>query len=76
MGLTEPGPVRCHRPFYPGGQTRRSLPLNGSKMFITNGPIADVAVVYARTASAGERHEGISAFIIDKGTKGFSAGTS
>jgi butyryl-CoA dehydrogenase len=48
--------------------------LNGSKMFITNGPIADVAVVYARTSSSGERHEGISAFIVPKGTKGFSAG--
>jgi isovaleryl-CoA dehydrogenase len=46
--------------------------LNGAKMWITNGPDADVVVVYAKTdASAGPR--GISAFIVEKGMKGFSA---
>ena len=45
--------------------------LNGSKMWITNGPTADVLVVYAKTdADAG--HRGISAFIVEKGMKGFS----
>jgi len=45
--------------------------LNGSKMWITNGPTADVLVVYAKTdASAG--HKGITAFIVEKGMKGFS----
>jgi isovaleryl-CoA dehydrogenase len=45
--------------------------LNGSKFWITNGPIADTLVVYAKTdASAGPR--GISAFLIEKGFKGFS----
>jgi isovaleryl-CoA dehydrogenase len=45
--------------------------LNGSKMWITNGPQADVLVVYAKTdPSAGPR--GITAFIVEKGTKGFS----
>ena len=45
--------------------------LNGAKMWITNGPDADVIVVYARTgASAGSR--GLSAFIVEKGFKGFS----
>jgi hypothetical protein len=45
--------------------------INGSKMFITNGSIADVAVIYARTdPEAG--HQGISAFIVDKGTPGFT----
>lgn len=45
--------------------------LNGSKMWITNGPTADVAVVYAKTApDKGSR--GISAFLIEKGFKGFS----
>jgi len=45
--------------------------LNGSKMWITNGPTADVLVVYAKTdVDAG--HRGISAFIIEKGMKGFS----
>jgi isovaleryl-CoA dehydrogenase len=45
--------------------------LNGNKMWITNGPDADVLVVYAKTdANAGPR--GITAFLIDKGMKGFS----
>ncbi len=47
--------------------------LNGNKMFITNGPVADVAVVYAKT-QPDRQHAGISAFIVEKGTKGFSAG--
>ena len=47
--------------------------LNGSKMFITNGPVADWVMVLARTdADAG--HGGISAFVVKKGTPGFSAG--
>jgi isovaleryl-CoA dehydrogenase len=46
--------------------------LNGSKMWITNGPDADVVVVYARTdPNAGPR--GITAFIVEKGWKGFKA---
>jgi isovaleryl-CoA dehydrogenase len=45
--------------------------LNGSKMWITNGPDADVLVVYAKTdPEAGPK--GISAFLIEKGMKGFS----
>ena len=45
--------------------------LNGSKMWITNGPDADTLVVYAKTdMAAGPR--GISAFLIEKGMKGFS----
>jgi isovaleryl-CoA dehydrogenase len=45
--------------------------LNGSKMWITNGPEADTIVVYAKTdAAAGPR--GISAFIVEKGFPGFS----
>lgn len=45
--------------------------LNGGKMFITNGPIADLLVVYAKTApERGGR--GISAFIVEKGFPGFS----
>jgi isovaleryl-CoA dehydrogenase len=46
--------------------------LNGSKMWITNGPDADVVVVYAKTdPAAGPR--GITAFIVEKGQKGFKA---
>jgi isovaleryl-CoA dehydrogenase len=45
--------------------------LNGSKMWITNGPEAETLVVYAKTdPAAGPR--GITAFIIEKGMKGFS----
>ena len=45
--------------------------LNGSKMWITNGPVADTLVVYAKTdRTAGAR--GITAFIIEKGMTGFS----
>ena len=47
--------------------------LNGSKMWITNGPDADVLVVYARTdPAAGPR--GITAFLIEKGFAGFAPG--
>lgn len=41
--------------------------LNGSKMWITNGSIADVAVVWART------DDGIRGFLVPRGTRGFSA---
>ena len=45
--------------------------LNGSKMWITNGPIADTLVIYAKTdRTAGAR--GITAFIIEKGMQGFT----
>ncbi|MFN8948232.1 MAG: isovaleryl-CoA dehydrogenase [Alphaproteobacteria bacterium] len=45
--------------------------LNGSKMWITNGPQAEVLVVYAKTEpAAGSR--GITAFLIEKGFKGFT----
>ncbi|MDR6990942.1 isovaleryl-CoA dehydrogenase [Luteimonas sp. 3794] len=45
--------------------------LNGNKMWITNGPTADVLVVYAKTdPDAGPK--GITTFIIEKGFKGFS----
>lgn len=46
--------------------------LNGSKLYITNGPIADVALIYARTDPA-LRSKGISAFIVEKEFRGFSA---
>ena len=49
--------------------------LNGNKMFITNGPVADVAVVYAKTGKD-LKHAGISAFIVEKWRQGFSAGNN
>ncbi len=46
--------------------------LNGRKMWITNGPDADVVIVYAKTQpDAGPR--GISAFIVERGTPGFAS---
>ncbi len=49
--------------------------LSGSKQFITNGPIADVLLVYAKTdPKAGAR--GISAFLVTKGSRGFTVSRS
>lgn len=45
--------------------------LNGSKMWITNGPDADTLVVYAKTDPDAHQH-GITAFLVEKGFKGFS----
>jgi alkylation response protein AidB-like acyl-CoA dehydrogenase len=74
MGLTEPGAgsdvasITTHA----SKQGDRYV-LNGTKMFITNGPVSDVAVVYAKT-DKDQKHAGISAFIVEKGTPGFSTG--
>jgi len=73
-GLTEPGSgsdaggARC-------SAVRRGSKwlLNGTKTFITNGHHADVAVVVAVTDKAAHTH-GLSAFVVEKGTKGFRAG--
>jgi butyryl-CoA dehydrogenase len=48
--------------------------LNGSKIFTTNGGDADTYIVFARTDKEAEKHHGISAFIVEKGTPGFSFG--
>jgi alkylation response protein AidB-like acyl-CoA dehydrogenase len=47
--------------------------INGAKNFITHGKSGDVAVVIARTGKIGDSH-GMTAFIVEKGTPGFSAG--
>ena len=47
--------------------------LNGAKNFITHGKSGDIAVVIARTGEKGDSH-GMSAFVVERGTKGFSAG--
>ncbi|MEW5764204.1 MAG: acyl-CoA dehydrogenase family protein [Acidobacteriota bacterium] len=67
-GLTEPDAGSD-----PGSMRTRALRrgeewvLNGTKMWITNGTIADVAVVWAKT------EDGIQGFLVDRGTPGFSA---
>jgi alkylation response protein AidB-like acyl-CoA dehydrogenase len=49
--------------------------LNGTKRFISNGPIADLAIVFAKTGgSAQKKFDALSCFLIEKGTKGFSQG--
>jgi isovaleryl-CoA dehydrogenase len=74
LALTEPGAgsdalsLRCRAEKKGDGYV-----LNGSKTFITNGPIADVAIVYAKTnPEAGPK--GISAFIVEAGFPGFTRG--
>jgi len=68
FGLTEPDHGSD-----PGGMVTRATRdgdgwvLNGAKMWITNGTIADVALVWAKT------DEGIQGFLVEKGLKGFSA---
>ena len=73
LGLTEPGAGSDAL-----GSMRTSARrdggyyiLNGRKMFITNGPVADVLLVYAKTSPDKGAH-GISAFIVEKGFPGFS----
>ncbi|MFO7172982.1 MAG: acyl-CoA dehydrogenase [Bacillota bacterium] len=49
--------------------------LNGQKIFITNGGVADLYIVFARThPDPSLRHKGITAFIVEKGTPGLSFG--
>jgi isovaleryl-CoA dehydrogenase len=45
---------------------------NGSKMWITNGPHADVLIVYMRTAPKDQGSRAMTAFVVEKGMKGFS----
>src|SRR3989454_8039144 len=74
-GLTEPGSgsdaaaLRTRAEVRDGGWV-----LNGSKAFITNASVGGTAVVMART-DPDKKSKGISAFVLDKGLPGFSAGT-
>lgn len=79
FGLTEPGAGTDAQ----GQQTKAVLDgdewvLNGSKVFITNGKYADVYVIIAVTGTVekkGKMMKEISAFIVEKGTPGFTFGT-
>ncbi|MCU6762636.1 Acyl-CoA dehydrogenase%2C short-chain specific [uncultured Roseburia sp.] len=79
FGLTEPGAGTDAQ----GQQTKAVLDgdewvLNGSKCFITNGKYADVYIVIAVTGTVekrGRKQKEISAFIVEKGTPGFTFGT-
>lgn len=75
FGLTEPGAGTDAA----GQQTKAVLEgdeyvLNGSKIFITNGKEADIYIIFAMTDKS-KGTKGISAFIVEKGTKGFTFGT-
>ena len=48
--------------------------LNGTKAFITNGDSCDLTIVYAKTDQDAPSGKGISAFVVEKGTPGFSVG--
>ena len=79
FGLTEPGAGTDAQ----GQQTKAVLDgdewvLNGSKIFITNGKEADIYVIFAVTGiieKRGKKVKEISAFIVEKGTPGFTFGT-
>lgn len=74
FGLTEPDHGSD-----PAGMTTTALKtdggwiLNGAKMWITNSPIADVSVVWAKAKEHKDDEAVIRGFLVDKGTKGFSA---
>lgn len=53
-----------------GAKVEGGFVLNGTKMWISNGPIADTIVVYARTAE--HKTRGITAFIVESTYEGFS----
>ncbi|OGV95375.1 MAG: acyl-CoA dehydrogenase, partial [Nitrospinae bacterium RIFCSPHIGHO2_02_39_11] len=51
--------------------TDKGWVLNGTKTWISNGGIADISIVFAQTDKS-KKHEGIAAFIVEKGTHGFT----
>ena len=61
-GGSDPSNMKTH-----AKQVGSDWVINGAKMWITNGAIADLAIVWAQTA------DGIRGFIVEKGTKGFTA---
>ncbi len=80
FGLTEPDHGSD-----PGGMTTRAVPraatgatgpgyvLNGAKMWITNGTIADLAIVWAKRRDERTGQDEVQGFLVEKGTPGFSA---
>jgi hypothetical protein len=73
-GLTEPGSGSDAAALQTRAEPRDGgWVLNGSKAFITNASVGGVAVVMARTDPE-KKARGISAFVVEKGTPGFSAG--
>ena len=74
-GLTEPGSgIGCGRDADDCGAAGDGWVLNGSKTFITNGTYANCALVLAVTDKEKGTSGGISAFVVEQGTKGFRSG--
>jgi len=75
-GLTEPGAgsdaanIQTKAEKTPDG----SYKINGSKLWISQGLVADVVVLFTRTGSVADGAAGMSAFVVDKGTPGFKVG--
>lgn len=72
--ITEPGagsdPFAMRTRAEPDGDGWR---INGTKTFISNGPVGDVSIVFAVTNPQKGFHGGATAFVVEKGTPGFSA---
>lgn len=74
-GLTEPGAgsdaanIQTRAEKVAGGYK-----INGSKIWISQGLLADLVVLFTRTGSAEDRAAGITAFVVEKGTPGFAVG--
>ncbi len=73
LGITEPGAGSDALGSMATKAVRKgdNYVINGRKMFITNGPVADVIMIYAKTAPEKGAH-GISAFVVEKDFPGFS----
>lgn len=76
-GLTEPGAgsdaanIQTKAEKAPDG----SYKITGSKLWISQGLVADVVVLFTRTGSVADGAAGMSAFVVDKGTEGFKVGS-
>ncbi len=68
FALTEPHGSEMNNMGTVAEQHDGSYRLKGRKAWVSNGPVADLAVVYARTG------DGVSAFVVEKGSNGFRAG--
>jgi alkylation response protein AidB-like acyl-CoA dehydrogenase len=75
FGLTEPtggsDAAACHTRAVRDGDKYR---ITGSKCFNTNGPVADIFVITARTTPGTEGGDGVSTFVIERGAPGFAIG--
>lgn len=86
-GLTDGSLVGMHAITEPGSgsdtfamlthaeRTDNGWRINGTKTFVSNGPVGDVAIIFAMSEAKKGFHGGVTAFLVDKTTTGFSAGS-